>query len=183
MLRSTGYLCTMDDCRVSRVLRRTLANHGRSVQAPGCPERIDFKFLKWVWQYTRATASIAPVFVDASDCDENNGTPPRLDRLRGSAKATSSRRRGFGGYESEASSTESEHSGRHVAESRAPKSKRKSRSGVQYVGTPHRCRAVRAPTDERRRRASRFRRSSARAGVHVRSQTTEIGPAGERQTL
>jgi len=36
---------------VSRVLRRTLANHGRSVQADGCPERIDLKFLKWVWRY------------------------------------------------------------------------------------------------------------------------------------
>ena len=38
---------------VARVLRRTLTNHGRSIQAEGCPERIDVKFLKWVWRYQR----------------------------------------------------------------------------------------------------------------------------------
>lgn len=36
---------------VSRVLWRSLSNHGRSVQAQGCPEHIDVKFLKWVWRY------------------------------------------------------------------------------------------------------------------------------------
>jgi adenylate kinase family enzyme len=36
---------------LSRVLKRTITNHGRSVQAEGCPERIDLKFLKWVWRY------------------------------------------------------------------------------------------------------------------------------------
>jgi adenylate kinase family enzyme len=35
----------------SRVLWRSLSNHGRSVQAPGCPEHIDTKFLKWVWRF------------------------------------------------------------------------------------------------------------------------------------
>lgn len=38
---------------LSRVLRRTLCNHGRSIQADGCPERIDMKFLKWVWRYQK----------------------------------------------------------------------------------------------------------------------------------
>ena len=36
---------------VTRVLRRTITNHGRSVQAEGCPERFDLKFVKWVWRY------------------------------------------------------------------------------------------------------------------------------------
>ncbi len=35
----------------ARVLRRTLTNYGREVQATGCPERFDLKFLRWVWQY------------------------------------------------------------------------------------------------------------------------------------
>jgi len=38
---------------LARVLKRTLTNHGRSVQAEGCPERIDLKFFKWVWQYQK----------------------------------------------------------------------------------------------------------------------------------
>jgi adenylate kinase family enzyme len=38
---------------VARALKRTIANHGRSVQAIGCPERIDVKFLRWVWRYEK----------------------------------------------------------------------------------------------------------------------------------
>ncbi|HUZ42201.1 MAG TPA: hypothetical protein VMU68_12535 [Acidimicrobiales bacterium] len=38
---------------LSRVLRRTITNHGQSVQAPECPERIDVKFLLWVWRYQK----------------------------------------------------------------------------------------------------------------------------------
>ena len=34
-----------------RVLRRTLANRGRAVQAEGCPERLDPQFLWWVARY------------------------------------------------------------------------------------------------------------------------------------
>lgn len=36
---------------VPGVLRRWAGNRGRSVQAPGCPERADAAFLRWVWDY------------------------------------------------------------------------------------------------------------------------------------
>jgi len=36
---------------VARVLRRSVANLGRSVQAEACPERIDPAFARWVWRY------------------------------------------------------------------------------------------------------------------------------------
>ncbi len=38
---------------VSRAVRRSLLNRGRAVQAEGCPERIDFAFLWWVWRYPK----------------------------------------------------------------------------------------------------------------------------------
>jgi adenylate kinase family enzyme len=47
---------------VSRVLWRSLSNHGRSVQAQGCPEHIDVKFLKWVWRYQ---SNSRPILNDA----------------------------------------------------------------------------------------------------------------------
>jgi len=36
-----------------RVLRRTVLGHGRprAEVAPGCPERFDWKFILWVWNY------------------------------------------------------------------------------------------------------------------------------------
>ncbi len=34
-------------------MRRNLEHHGRSVQAAGCPERLDREFLRWVWRYPR----------------------------------------------------------------------------------------------------------------------------------
>lgn len=39
-----------------RVAKRAYVFHGRSRpdMAPGCPERIEFKFLKWIWDYPRA---------------------------------------------------------------------------------------------------------------------------------
>ena len=37
----------------SRVLRRTLTHYGREVHADGCPERLDFKFVRWVWRSSR----------------------------------------------------------------------------------------------------------------------------------
>jgi adenylate kinase family enzyme len=51
-----------------RVIRRSLGNRGRAVQAPGCPERLDPKFLWWVFRYryrsrptvVRAIAELAP---------------------------------------------------------------------------------------------------------------------------
>ena len=35
----------------ARVLWRITRNRGRPVQAPGCPERLDPVFLRWVWRY------------------------------------------------------------------------------------------------------------------------------------
>ena len=51
-----------------RVIRRSLGNRGRAVQAEGCPERLDLKFLWWVFRYryrsrpevVRAIAQLAP---------------------------------------------------------------------------------------------------------------------------
>lgn len=36
---------------LARVIRRTLRHHGRDVQAPGCPERLDLAFLRWIWRH------------------------------------------------------------------------------------------------------------------------------------
>ena len=38
---------------VHRALRRSIFNHGRAVQAPGCPERVDLEFLRWIANYRR----------------------------------------------------------------------------------------------------------------------------------
>lgn len=37
------------------VIKRNLTNHGkvRPDMGEGCPERVDFEFLKWVWNYNR----------------------------------------------------------------------------------------------------------------------------------
>jgi len=51
-----------------RVIRRSLGNRGRAVQAPGCPQRLDPRFLWWVFRYryrsrptvVRAIAELAP---------------------------------------------------------------------------------------------------------------------------
>lgn len=44
-------LYTARSRRVRRVLRRALGSLGRPVQAPGCPERLDPAFVRWVWRY------------------------------------------------------------------------------------------------------------------------------------
>lgn len=36
---------------VAAVVRRVVRDHGRETQAPGCPERFDLAFLRWVWRY------------------------------------------------------------------------------------------------------------------------------------
>lgn len=36
---------------VARAVMRSLRNHGRSVQAENCPERLDPAFLRWIWRY------------------------------------------------------------------------------------------------------------------------------------
>ena len=38
---------------LARALRRSLFNYGRAVQAPGCPERVDLEFLRWIASYRR----------------------------------------------------------------------------------------------------------------------------------
>jgi adenylate kinase family enzyme len=35
----------------ARVLKRVIKNWRRDIQAPGCPEHFDLKFLRWVWRY------------------------------------------------------------------------------------------------------------------------------------
>lgn len=36
---------------VTRALKRSVRNRGQDVQAPGCPERFDPAFIRWVWRY------------------------------------------------------------------------------------------------------------------------------------
>jgi adenylate kinase family enzyme len=38
---------------LARALRRTMFNHGRAIQAPGCPEHLDWEFLRWIATYRR----------------------------------------------------------------------------------------------------------------------------------
>ena len=38
---------------VTRAARRSLRHRGRDVQAPGCPERLNVEFLRWVWRFPR----------------------------------------------------------------------------------------------------------------------------------
>ncbi|HEV3358290.1 MAG TPA: DNA topology modulation protein FlaR [Pseudonocardiaceae bacterium] len=36
---------------LARVLRRTIASRGRDTQAPGCPDKVDAEFLRWIWNF------------------------------------------------------------------------------------------------------------------------------------
>lgn len=36
---------------LARVLRRTIASRGRDTQAPGCPDKVDAEFLRWIWRF------------------------------------------------------------------------------------------------------------------------------------
>jgi len=49
VLAPSRWVCTF------RALRRCLRHHGRAVQSPGCPERVDLSFLWWVWRYPVTT--------------------------------------------------------------------------------------------------------------------------------
>ena len=51
---------------LGRVLRRSLLHYGRvrPDQAPGCPERLDPDFLKFVWQFPAKTERIRNVLTD-----------------------------------------------------------------------------------------------------------------------
>ena len=54
---------------VPRVLRRTLRDWGKDVQADGCPERLDGQFLLWVANYRRRSRPkvLAAIAKDAGD--------------------------------------------------------------------------------------------------------------------
>ena len=65
----TVILCDFPVWRtVPRVIRRSLGSRGQAVQAVGCPERLDPKFIWWVFRYrrrsrhtvVRAIARLAP---------------------------------------------------------------------------------------------------------------------------
>lgn len=34
-------------------LRRSVGGRGREIQAPGCPERFQLEFYRWIWNYAR----------------------------------------------------------------------------------------------------------------------------------
>lgn len=38
---------------VASAVGRTARHHGRAVQAAGCPERFQFAFYRWIWNYER----------------------------------------------------------------------------------------------------------------------------------
>jgi adenylate kinase family enzyme len=38
---------------VTSAIGRTARNHGKAVQAEGCPERFQFAFYRWIWNYER----------------------------------------------------------------------------------------------------------------------------------
>jgi adenylate kinase family enzyme len=38
-------------------LRRSLRSRGTPIQAEGCPERLDVRFLRWIWRYPTDSAS------------------------------------------------------------------------------------------------------------------------------
>lgn len=38
---------------VASAIGRTARNHGKAVQAEGCPERFQFAFYRWIWNYER----------------------------------------------------------------------------------------------------------------------------------
>lgn len=47
-----------------RVVKRTIRNWGRAVTAPGCPDRFELEFTRWVWAYP---ARSRPRILDAVD--------------------------------------------------------------------------------------------------------------------
>lgn len=57
VLAPSRWTCT------ARALKRSLINHGREVQAEGCPEHIDMEFLKWVWQYEKNSRPLLDVAI------------------------------------------------------------------------------------------------------------------------
>src|SRR4051812_29802331 len=53
-----------------RVIKRVLGNYGRTRPdlGPGCPERFDWEFIKWTWNYpTRSRASVLQRLANLAD--------------------------------------------------------------------------------------------------------------------
>ena len=40
---------------LSRVIRRTVRSMRRDTQAPGCPDKVDLEFLRWIWNFPTST--------------------------------------------------------------------------------------------------------------------------------
>jgi adenylate kinase family enzyme len=53
------------------IVRRTWRHRGQAVQAPGCPERWDWAFVRWVWNYRRDSRprALAAIAAHAPDAD------------------------------------------------------------------------------------------------------------------
>jgi adenylate kinase family enzyme len=64
---------------VTRILRRTTRNHGRAIQADGCPERYDWEFTRWVATYRRRSRPrvLAAIERDARHADLQVFRSPR----------------------------------------------------------------------------------------------------------
>jgi adenylate kinase family enzyme len=64
---------------VPRALRRSLANYGKPVQAAGCPERVDPRFVWWIVNYRRRSRPkvLAAIAKHAPDADVHILRNPR----------------------------------------------------------------------------------------------------------
>ena len=56
---------------LARALRRSIFNHGRAIQASGCPEHLDWEFLRWIATYRRRSRPrvLAQLEAGAPDLD------------------------------------------------------------------------------------------------------------------
>lgn len=52
---------------VASALRRSAVNHGKAVQAEGCPERFDLAFYRWIWNYRRDSRPRLDAALDRHD--------------------------------------------------------------------------------------------------------------------
>ena len=41
-----------------RAVWRSVRNHGKAIQAPGCPERLDLAFYRWIWNYPKTSRPV-----------------------------------------------------------------------------------------------------------------------------
>ena len=50
-----------------RAFKRSLRHRGQEIQAEGCPEHFDLKFLRWVWRYPTDSRPRLDEAIDRSD--------------------------------------------------------------------------------------------------------------------